>query len=34
MNDKYQTAVVSTTYDSPTDTINDWTLLVCAGVLS
>jgi len=32
--DKYQTVVPSITRGSPTDAISDWTLIVCAGVLS
>jgi len=34
MIDKYQTGVLSTTCDSPTDAVSDWTLILCAGVLS
>jgi len=32
--DKYQTGVLSTTCGSPTDAISDWTLILCANVLS
>jgi len=30
----YQTSVLSITCGSPTDAISDWTLILCAGVLS
>ena len=32
--DKYQTDIMSTTCDSATDTITDWTFVVCAGAFS
>jgi len=32
--DKYQAGLMPTTCNSPTDVISDWTLVICAGILS